>query len=237
MRDYLPTLSTSWRYKLEVSLWWGGLWKRIVQVVKRRLRKILSKSKLTYKELLIVIYEIESVINSRPLCYVYDDSIKEIITPSHLLFGRRVLTKFDCDFNENNMDCDALCRKVHYFQTLIDHYWNRWRREYLSELRERHKLRNVIPDHQIKLNKVAIIEETHVPRPRWKIGQVDEFVMSKNGFNRGCKLRMIDKRGHYFIKRPVNKLYPLEFRNSHNSVVKDGSKNDDVIDYGRTKQT
>ena len=51
-----------------------------------------------------------------------------------------------------------------------DHYWNRWRREYLSELCERHKLINVIPDRQIKLNEVVIIEETHVPRTRWKIG-------------------------------------------------------------------
>ena len=32
----------------------------------------------------------------------------------------------------------------------------------MSELRERHKLTNVIPDRQIKLNEVVIIEETHV---------------------------------------------------------------------------
>ena len=56
-------------------------------------------------------------------------------------------------------------------------------REYLSELRERQKLTNVIPDRQIKLNGVVIIEETHVPRSRWKIGQVEGFVTSKDGFN------------------------------------------------------
>ena len=47
---------------------------------------------------------------------------------------------------------------------------------------------------------------------------------------------MIGKRGHYFIKRPVNKLYPLEIRNSDNSVVKDSSENDDIIDYGRANR-
>ena len=85
MKDYLSTLSTSWRNILEVSPWWGAFWERMVQVVNRSLRKILSKSKPTYEELLIVICEIKSVITSRPLCYVYDDSIEEVITHSHLL--------------------------------------------------------------------------------------------------------------------------------------------------------
>ena len=95
---------------IEVSPWWGGFWEPMVQVVKRSLQKILSKSKLTYEELLTVICEIESVVNSRPLYCAYNNNIEEVITPSHLLLGRRVLTKLDSDFNENNMDCDALSR-------------------------------------------------------------------------------------------------------------------------------
>ena len=114
----------------------------MVQVVKRSLRKILSNSKLTYEDLLTVICKIKSGVYSRPLCYVYDDSFEEVMTRSH------------------------------YLQTLIDHYWNRRRQVYLSELRKHHKLTNVIPERQIKLNKVLIIEEAHVPRSRWKIGQV-----------------------------------------------------------------
>ena len=93
LKDYLSTLLTSWRYIL-VSPWRGGFWERIVQV-KRSIRNFLSKSKLTYEELLTVICEIKSVVNSRPLYCVYDDNIEEVITPSHLLLGRRVLTKLD----------------------------------------------------------------------------------------------------------------------------------------------
>ena len=137
---------------------------------------------------------IESVGSSRPFCYVYDDSIEEDITPSHLLLGRCALTKLDSNFNENNMDCDALSRRAHYLQILILHKWNRRRQEYLSKLRKRHELTNVIPGHQIKLNKVVIVEETHVPRSRLKTGQAEEFVTRKD----------------YFIKRSVNKLYLLE---------------------------
>ena len=62
---------------------------------------------------------------------------------------------------------------------------------------------------------------------------MEELVTSKDGLNRGSKLRVIGKRGHYFIKRPVNKLYPIEIRDSDNSIVKNSSEDDDIIDSGR----
>ena len=65
---------------------------------------------------------------------------------------------------------------------------------------------------------------------------MEEFVTSKERFNRGCKLWLIAKRGHYFIKRPFNKLYPLEIRNLDNSVIKDISEIDNIIDYGRANR-
>ena len=71
-------------------------------------------------------------------CYVYDDSIEEVVSHSRLLLlllGRRVLTKFNSDFDENIIDCDTLFRRKNYLQTLVGHYYNRWKREYLFELR------------------------------------------------------------------------------------------------------
>ena len=73
----------------------------MIQVVTRNLWKILWKSKLICEELLTVICDIESVVNSRLLYYVYDVNIDEVITSSHLLLRRGVLTKFNSDFNEN----------------------------------------------------------------------------------------------------------------------------------------
>ena len=58
----------------------------------------------------MVVCEIKSVVSSRWLCYVYDNSIEEVIMPSHILLGLHVLRKFNSDFNENNIDCDAWSR-------------------------------------------------------------------------------------------------------------------------------
>ena len=80
LKDYLSMLSTSWRYILELFPGWGGFSERMVQVVKRSPRKFLLKSKLAYEGLLTIINEIESVVNLRPLYYVYDDSVEEVVS-------------------------------------------------------------------------------------------------------------------------------------------------------------
>ena len=95
-------------------------------------------------------------------------------------------------------------------------------------MRERYKLTNNIPDRQIQLGETVIIEEKHIPRCRWKIGKVEEFWKSKDGFNRGCKLRLVGKKGSYFIRRPVNKLYPLEIRETLKDNVTKNNEMQDV---------
>ena len=65
-------------------------------------------------------------------------------------------------------DYDPLSRRVHCFQTLIDHYWNRCRGEYLSKLHECHELTDAIPDRQIKLSKVVIEETQGGKSARWR---------------------------------------------------------------------
>ena len=92
VKRLLRELNCEWEFILEKSPWWGGFWERLVQTVKRSMRKNLEKSILSYEELLTVISEIESVMNSRPLCYQYSDEIDDVITPSHLMHGRRMRT-------------------------------------------------------------------------------------------------------------------------------------------------
>ena len=47
---------------------------------------------------------------------------------------------------------------------------------------------------------------------------------------------MIGKRRHYFIIRPINKLYFLEIQNLDNSFVRNSSEIDDVIDDDRANR-
>ena len=74
VKEYIRFLNTEWNYILERAPWWEGFWERLVQLVKRSLRKILKKNKLTFEEMSTVVTEIQGVLNTKPLCYIYDDS-------------------------------------------------------------------------------------------------------------------------------------------------------------------
>ena len=63
----------------------------MVLCMKGCLKKTLGSPRLTSEELITVLTEITSVLNSRPLTYVYEDEIEELLTPSHLMLGRRLL--------------------------------------------------------------------------------------------------------------------------------------------------
>ena len=70
----------------------GGFWEHLVQLVKRSLRKVVGKTILTFDELNTLLIEIEAIINSLPLTFVYDnyEGISYALTPSYLLYGNRL---------------------------------------------------------------------------------------------------------------------------------------------------
>ena len=74
----------TWKFILEIS-WWGGFYKRLVGTVKNSLKKILGKARLSYDEIHSIIYEIENVVNSRPLTYLDEYNFDEPLTPYHLI--------------------------------------------------------------------------------------------------------------------------------------------------------
>ena len=213
LTSFIQQISAKWQYILEASPWWGGFWERLVQSTKRCLRKTLGKAKLNYEELLTVIIEIEGVLNSRPLCYTYDDTIDDVITPSHLMFGRRLLSVFHDDVGPNNVDFthETLTNRTRHLNKLLLTFWNTWRKEYLIGLREYHKNHNQVPSKQVSVGEVVLVEDK-LPRNRWKMAVVTELHEGRGGYIRGCKLRMVTRNSARisYLNRPVNKLYPLE---------------------------
>ena len=81
MNTELIELRIKWQYSVEATPWWGGFLERLVQTVKRSLRKILFRASVTYEELETVLVNVEGIVNSCPLTYIYDDDVEEVITP------------------------------------------------------------------------------------------------------------------------------------------------------------
>ena len=130
----LSSKMIEWKFNLERAPWWGGFFERMVGCVKCCLRKVLGNARLTFHELFTVLIEVERTLNSRPLTYEYDEAGEEVLTPSHLIFGRRIKTVPD-EIVEDEEGESRCTRRFRYLNVRSAHFWNRWRREFLTDLR------------------------------------------------------------------------------------------------------
>ena len=74
VHTHLTNLRITWNFIVERAPWWGGFWERMVQTVKKCLRKAIGQATLTLVHLQTLLTEIEAIVNSRPLTYTYDDA-------------------------------------------------------------------------------------------------------------------------------------------------------------------
>ena len=76
-----------WKFILDTASWFGGIWERLVAIVKRCIKKVFGKKIITYAELQTLVNEVELILNNRPIGVDYDD-LEDVLTPNDLMFGR-----------------------------------------------------------------------------------------------------------------------------------------------------
>ena len=122
VRNYFDTGHIRWRFNLDRSPSWGGFFERLVGSVKRPLRKVLGNARLNFDELLTVLLEIESTLNSRPLIYEYDEIGGEMLTPSHLIFEFRLSSLPDVIPSGEEECLPSVNKRFHYLSKVRDHF-------------------------------------------------------------------------------------------------------------------
>ena len=235
-----------WKFNVPKAPWWGGVFERIVRSAKRCLKKILGQARFSHDELLTAITEVEMVINSRPLSFVSSNDLEEPLTPSHLMVGRRLMNQpdysgQDMDDFETTQD-DITCR-AKYLCITINQFWERWRKEYLLELREAHKQhsqKSNMPN--ISVGDVVIIHDDDQARCMWKLGRVEKLLVGADDEIRAAVLKVAGHgRAANHLQRPVQKLYPLEmsshdhFKTADDSIIEPTSTRN--LESGETENT
>ena len=198
-----------WRFNLAAAPWWGGMFERMVRSTKRCLKKILLRSYLNFEEMQTVLAEITCTLNNRPLTFMYEEPGEIPLTPNHLLYGR-TLDAEQMDSSPNQYVENEINEHSRHIQQMLDHFWKRWKLEYLTELREHHKQTTAIGCDVINVDDGVIIHNDSKQRGLWKVGVVTELIPSKDGHIRGAKVKYRLNGKDIVISRPVNKLFPLE---------------------------
>ena len=70
----------------------GGFWERLLRMTKDYIKRTVGKVLLTFEELRTILTEVEVIVNSRRLSYVYEDTdgISYPLSPAQLIYGRRL---------------------------------------------------------------------------------------------------------------------------------------------------
>ncbi|XP_071132833.1 uncharacterized protein [Mytilus edulis] len=199
-----------WRFIPKRAPWFGGWWERLIGLTKTSIRKVLGKSLIDLETLQTVTTEIESILNDRPLTYISSDLVdSEPLTPAHLLYGRRINTLpyprgEDIDIENYDTNITNLDKRAKRQSLIIQQFWNRWKSEYLTSLREFHQ-KTGNNKRRIEIGDLVQIHDEK-PRIGWKTAIVEDLVKGNDGHVRSAVVRT--KNG--ITNRPIVKLYPLE---------------------------
>ena len=224
----------NWKFILEKSPWWGGFYERLIEIIKRCLKKVAGKTFLNYDELTTSLIEIEQTLNTRPLTYLSDNNEDEAITPSHLLYGRNIASRNFMYFVTEYCEQDnALLSKYKRLKMILSHFKKRFFDEYILALRERHQYEvKKTNNHPIlKINDIVLLKEDK-PRIKWRKGKIIKLLYGNDNLVRGVEVLITQKlKGEMEkIRRPLQMIVPFELRNDFNGNGNNNDKSDNNDD-------
>ncbi|KHN72283.1 hypothetical protein Tcan_01208, partial [Toxocara canis] len=186
---------------------------RLVGMVKKTIRKALGRKILKTEEMTTFLSEVEVILNSRPLTFLYEEQDAKTIRPIDFIcpyadiqlpIRRETDDPYDEDYRppeERNAFLEQILKP------------SIWQSEYLLSLRETQKMIHptlrLSEQRSPKLGEIVIIQEDDVPRGLWKMGKVIEIRRSSDEQIRSAVLKTST---YQRLERPLNKLYALEIR-------------------------
>ena len=212
VQSYLADRSVSWRFIVQKAAWNGGIWERLVRSVKRCLRKVIGRAALNYEELVTLLVEIESIINSRPITYVYDDTegVSYPLTPAELLYGRSTTRTSNGRHFEIISTNETLTKRANYHRKLLQNFTKRWKNEYLLAIREALSSTITSEKPNIEVGDVVVLKDDQTKRQFWKLARIEELIIGRDGNIRAAKVRVPNDKGTSLLIRHLKHLVPLE---------------------------
>ena len=187
-----------WSFNPPAASHHGGVWERLIRMVRQVLYSILKEQELDDEGLETLLCEVEAILNSRPITTVTEDNQDlEALTPNHILLLKTHPAFPPGLFQKSDRYVRRRWKQVQY---LADLFWKRWTREYLPLLQERQKWLTI--KRGIQKGDVVMVVDSTAPRGSWPLGRVLEIHPGSQGLTRTVTLRT--KSG--VLMRPVSKL-------------------------------
>ncbi|XP_066252670.1 uncharacterized protein [Euwallacea similis] len=144
---------------------------------KFHLRRVLGESCLAYEEMHTLLTKIEACLNSRPLMPISNDANDYLpLTPAHFLIGDSLVNLPQPEVGD--VTISRLSRYERLLQ-LQQQFWNRWSRDYLTNLQTRSRWKKP-KDKSIAIGSLVLPAEDNLPPLRWSLARVVQLHEGKD---------------------------------------------------------
>lgn len=201
IRHNISKIEVNWNFNPPSSPHFGGIWEAGVKSTKTVLRRVVGETVLTYEEMSTLLTKVEAILNSRPLCPLSSSPEEtNYLSPGHFLVGGPIVTPPEPTL----LDCrDAGLSRWQHLQKMIQHFWKRWRIEYLSTLQRRGKWTKDSPNP--KEGDLVLLKDDNVPVLQWPLARIIRLHPGDDGVVRVMTIKTATSE----FKRPAVKLVPL----------------------------
>ncbi|WAQ94116.1 hypothetical protein MAR_006587 [Mya arenaria] len=154
-------------------------------------------------------YEVSSIVNSRPLAIseIDDPDALEPLKPNHILTAKLEIPQPPPGkFVKENLLLRKRWRRV---QFLLEHFWARWKKEYVSQIALRQKWHERCQN--VHVGDVVLVKDVDSPRIEWPLARVTEVRIDDDRLVRRVivKLARKDTTSTSILERSVHKLVLL----------------------------
>lgn len=204
--DRLAKNGTKWHFIPPASPNFGGLWEAGVKSTKYHLKRLMHGRILTFEELSTLLAQIESCLNSRPLCPLSSEPTDcNALTPAHFLIGEPSLCIPEEDLLDVNIDRLNRWKTV---EKLKQHFWRRWSNEWLCRVQSRPKWLKIKENPKVG-DLVVVLDERSSPG-EWPLARIQDVHPGKDDCVRVVTLLSHGKT----FKRPISKIALLPINDS-----------------------
>ncbi len=197
-----------WSFTPPCSPHFGGAWERMVQAVKKVLRRTLFEKYPKDQTLLTMLKGAENMVNSRPLSYTSSDpEDPDPLTPNHFLRGfADVGPSIPGEYEKEDEVSRAQWRRA---QAFLEELWNKWTKEVLPDLVRKTKWYHEA--EPVQVGEIVLMVDDQMPRNTWVKAVVTATFPADDGQVRVVLVTTTDfaskKKTTY--KRGVDKICPL----------------------------
>lgn len=203
VEEFAAKTGFEWHFNPPEAPHMGGAWERLIQGIKRTLKVILNARVLDDYSLNTFFTEAENIANNRPLTTVSEDiDDLEPISPNHFLMGRantHLPVGIETEVPVSHR------KRWKMVQLMAEHFWKRWKMEYLQNLTERCKWTK--EQQNFKEGDLILFHDPKSTKGNWSMGRIHQIYPGKDG-----RVRVVDvKTAKGIYERPITNLYRLPY--------------------------